>query len=66
MITEKEQSKYLSYILRHKPEFVGIILDKDGWTNIEDLIARSSDKWKLDLAYIFRSIFESNVILTLL
>ena len=35
----KNISKYLSLILRHKPEVIGISLDEHGWTNVEELIA---------------------------
>jgi len=31
-------SKYLSLILRHKPEVIGITLDKHGWANTKELI----------------------------
>ena len=31
-------SKYLSLILRHKPEVIGITIDEHGWANVEDLI----------------------------
>lgn len=31
-------SKFLSYVLRHQPEAVGLSLDKDGWAVITDLI----------------------------
>ena len=31
-------SKYLSLILRHKPEAAGITLDEHGWANVEELI----------------------------
>lgn len=34
------QSKFLSLILRHKPEQIGICLDKHGWANIDELIER--------------------------
>lgn len=34
-----ETSKYLSMILRHKPETIGITLDEHGWANVDDLIA---------------------------
>ncbi|MDR1976853.1 MAG: RNA 2'-phosphotransferase [Campylobacteraceae bacterium] len=36
--TYESISKFLSYILRHKPEAIGIKLDKDGWADVEDLI----------------------------
>ncbi len=41
MKSEKELvgcGKYLSLILRHKPEEANIVLDKNGWTNVEILI----------------------------
>ena len=31
-------SKFISLILRHKPEKIGITLDEHGWANVEDLI----------------------------
>ena len=31
-------SKYLSLILRHKPEAAGIKLDEHGWANVDELI----------------------------
>lgn len=34
----KDLSKYLSLILRHKPEVIDITLDEHGWANVEDLI----------------------------
>ena len=35
----KETSKFISLILRHKPEEIGITLDEHGWANADDLIA---------------------------
>lgn len=35
----KGVSKYMSLILRHKPEAIGISLDEHGWANVEELIA---------------------------
>ena len=29
-------SRYISLILRHKPEVIGITIDKHGWANVED------------------------------
>ncbi|WP_026491865.1 RNA 2'-phosphotransferase [Butyrivibrio sp. XPD2002] len=31
-------SKYISLILRHKPEEIGITLDEHGWANVSELI----------------------------
>jgi putative RNA 2'-phosphotransferase len=41
MLSEKENtrlSKLLSYILRHKPEEYGILLDENGYTNVDELL----------------------------
>lgn len=35
----RNTSKYISYILRHKPEAIGITLDEHGWANVDELIA---------------------------
>lgn len=32
-------SKYMSLILRHKPDVIGIELDEHGWANVDDLIS---------------------------
>lgn len=34
-----ETSRYISLILRHKPETIGITLDEHGWANVDELIA---------------------------
>lgn len=33
-----ETSKFLSYILRHEPKSIGLILDSAGWANINELV----------------------------
>jgi putative RNA 2'-phosphotransferase len=33
-----ETSKFLSRILRHQPESIGLTLDEQGWANVEDLL----------------------------
>ena len=35
----KNISKYMSFILRHKPETIGISLDEHGWARVDELIA---------------------------
>lgn len=45
MIAEKENtkiSKFLSLVLRHQPETIGIELDENGWTTVDELIEKSS------------------------
>ncbi|WP_175883164.1 RNA 2'-phosphotransferase [Burkholderia sp. BCC0044] len=35
-------SKYLSYLLRHEPQAIGLQLDAEGWADIDELIARAA------------------------
>lgn len=35
----RELSKFLSYVLRHAPEAIGITLDREGWIRVDELIA---------------------------
>ena len=44
-LNEKQQksvSKFLSLILRHRPEQIGITLDKNGWVDIDILLAQAN------------------------
>ena len=34
----KNTSKFISLILRHKPETIGITLDEHGWADVRELI----------------------------
>ena len=36
-------SKYLSYILRHRPDSIGVKMDKYGWVDIDELMEKSKD-----------------------
>ena len=36
-------SKYLSYILRHKPDSIGLKLDKNGWADLDELILKTAE-----------------------
>ena len=35
-------SKFLSLVLRHQPETIGLELDRNGWANVEELLEKSS------------------------
>lgn len=37
-------SKFLSLVLRHQPETIGIVLDDQGWTDVDILIDKSRAK----------------------
>ncbi|MFM2393679.1 MAG: 2-phosphotransferase [Bacteroidota bacterium] len=34
----KQNSKFLSLVLRHAPETIGLTLDENGWANVDELI----------------------------
>ena len=42
-------SRFISLILRHKPEVIGITLDEHGWADVDDMIAgiNQSGKYKM-------------------
>lgn len=46
----KHKSKFLSFILRHKPESIGLSLDTHGWADIEDLLTKASTK-EMNITY---------------
>jgi putative RNA 2'-phosphotransferase len=35
-------SKFLSYVLRHRPDSIGISLDKEGWASVPELLAKAA------------------------
>lgn len=41
-----EISKFLSFVLRHQPDAIGITLDIEGWANIPELIAAAANNGK--------------------
>jgi putative RNA 2'-phosphotransferase len=43
-----QTSKFISLILRHKPETIGINLDEHGWANVDELIKGISKTQKFD------------------
>lgn len=46
MMTDKEKnkiSKFLSLVLRHNPEKIGLSLDEEGWTNTDELIDKMNN-----------------------
>jgi len=45
MLSEKENiklSKFLSLVLRHQPEIIGISLDGQGWVGVSELLKKSA------------------------
>lgn len=56
----RNTSKFLSMILRHKPETIDLSLDKAGWANVEDLLTKLNKVgYKIDLPAL-REVVGSN------
>ena len=45
-------SKFVSLILRHRPEVIGITLDEHGWANVDELIAGIGKTEEFDMALL--------------
>jgi putative RNA 2'-phosphotransferase len=52
-------SKFLSFILRHKPEEIGLQLDPEGWANISELIECAKPQVELTFEMIEQVVIES-------
>ena len=59
-MSQKDTSKYIALILRHKPETIGITLDEHGWANVEELIAGVNKTHQLDMAGLEQIVAEDN------
>lgn len=57
-MNEKDTSKFISLILRHKPETVGITLDEHGWADVKDLIAGINKTQPIDMALLEKIVTE--------
>ena len=42
-----EVSKFLSFVLRHEPQAIGLVLDSQGWANVDALIAAAAKHGRL-------------------
>ncbi|HEY9128952.1 MAG TPA: RNA 2'-phosphotransferase [Sulfurovum sp.] len=51
-------SKYLSYVLRHRPDSIGLKLDNYGWADIDELIDKT-DEFRLTKE-IIKKVVEEN------
>ena len=50
MSRNNSTSKFISLILRHRPEVIGITLDEHGWANVDELLAGINRTRPLDMA----------------
>ena len=63
MISEKRNikiSKFLSLVLRHKPETIQIQLDENGWVNVNELIEKLNNYGKAIDFEILKYVVETN------
>ena len=57
----KKLSKFLSLILRHKPETIGITLDEHGWANVEELLQKINETGRsIDLPLLEKIVAEND------
>jgi putative RNA 2'-phosphotransferase len=48
-----EVSKFLSFVLRHEPQAIGVALDSEGWANVDALVAAAGQHGRvLDRALV--------------
>jgi len=55
-----ETSRYLSLILRHKPEVIGISLDEHGWAQVDALIKGISKTHEFSMDILEKIVREDN------
>lgn len=42
-MNKTKTSKFLSYVLRHRPDSIGVAMDKAGWVDIAELLEKSGN-----------------------
>ena len=53
-------SRFISLILRHEPETIGITLDGHGWANVEELIFGVNKKYPIDMQILEKIVDEDD------
>ena len=61
-MAKKDVSVYLSFLLRHKPEDIGLEMDRHGWASVDELIAgiNRKGKYTLDFAQLEEIVRQDN------
>ena len=59
-MNEKSLSKFISLILRHRPEAVGITLDEHGWANVDELLEGINKTRRIDMALLEKIVAEDD------
>jgi putative RNA 2'-phosphotransferase len=63
MISEKQAtsiSKFLSRVLRHQPQSIGITLNEQGWVNVDELLQQATKHGKAITIGILTHVVETN------
>lgn len=53
-------SKYLSLVLRHRPQDAGLTLDEQGWVDVDDLLAGIAPRCPIDRGRLERIVVNSD------
>lgn len=56
----QDTGRFLSLILRHKPDIIGITLDEHGWANVEELIQGIALRQPCDMAMLEQIVATDN------
>lgn len=57
----EETSKFLSFVLRHRPEAIGLELNYNGWVTIDDLVSKANASGMISLTHtVVEEVVESN------
>jgi putative RNA 2'-phosphotransferase len=57
---DEKISKFLSYVLRHRPDEIGLILDANGWVLVSELIAKCETAGVVLTQNLLQQIVQSN------
>lgn len=55
-----EVSKFLSYVLRHEPHAIGLTLDREGWAEVDALIAGAQQAGRTLDVELLRAVVSSS------
>jgi putative RNA 2'-phosphotransferase len=61
IMSDQKKSKFLSYVLRHAPQSIGLTLDTNGWAEVPELLSKSvgiAPGGKLDMPTLERIVSE--------
>lgn len=58
--THTQTSKFLSYILRHEPQSIGLTLDREGWADLDALIEKAKVAGRTLDRELIRAVVEYN------